>query len=150
MPLRRDDILFPNLSFILRGHCFGVHNELGRYSREKQYCDKLEERLQRDKLSYHREFIIGDTGNIADFEVNGQILIEVKARYPMIKADYFQLQRYLQSSGYELGILTNFRYRKVLPIRILRIDPSAKGKFGIPKEIACHFEDTPQEQYHSN
>lgn len=150
MSLRRDDLLYPNLSYILFGYCYKAHTELGRYCREKQYCDRIEERLLQDKISYHREYSIGNTGNIADFEVNGQIIIETKARYPMHKEDYFQLQRYLQASGYELGILANFRYYKVLPIRVLRIEPGAKITCLIPKEFACHFIDPPKSSNNSD
>lgn len=36
------EIIYPKLSYTIVGVCFEVHNQLGRYSREKQYCDILE------------------------------------------------------------------------------------------------------------
>ena len=60
------------LSYKINGLCFKVHNELGRFCREKQYSDKFEEILKLNKIPYKREFKISKLtdspdGNIADF-----------------------------------------------------------------------------------
>ena len=124
----RKDLLYPQLSYIITGIAMNVQNELGRYSREKQYCDKLEEKFINENVPHHREFIIGDSGNIADFEVDGKILIEVKAKEIIGKEEYNQVQRYLQASGYELGLLINFRHTYLKTARILRKDPDISKK----------------------
>lgn len=37
-----DKILHKELSYKINGICFTIHKELGRYYREKQYSDSLE------------------------------------------------------------------------------------------------------------
>jgi len=122
-------VIYPELSFKINGACFKVHNLLGRYSREKQYCDLLEEEFKKLKIPYIREFKIKQTNNSADFLINNKIILEVKAKKVILKEDYYQIQRYLQASNCKLGLLINFRNRYLKPIRIVRIDTDIKRKF---------------------
>ncbi|MBI3019822.1 MAG: GxxExxY protein [Parcubacteria group bacterium] len=117
-------ILYPELSYVLVGMCFSVHNEIGPYAREKQYGDCLEEKLKEAKIPYKRECAIGESGNIADFLVDDKVVIEIKAKRILVKEDYFQTQRYLQESGKKLGLLINFRNKYIRPSRVVRIDKS--------------------------
>ena len=120
-----EKIIEAKLSYIITGLCFKVHKELGRFSREKQYSDKFEELLKKSKIKYHRENGIVDrtnsvlSGNIVDFLVENKIVVEIKAKKFLTKDDYYQVQRYLQSSGLELGIIFNFRNTYLNPKRIL-------------------------------
>jgi GxxExxY protein len=115
-------ILFPELSYILTGICFSVHNELGPYAREKQYGDSIEKKLKELILSYKRELRIGDSGNIIDFLIDDKVALELKAKQVLTKEDYRQIQHYLQESKIKLGLLVNFRNRYVKPIRVIRIE----------------------------
>lgn len=124
-----DKIIYRNLSFKINGVCFKVHNQLGRYSREKQYCDLLEEEFKKLRISYIREFKINKTSNIADFLIDNRIILEVKAKKAILREDYYQIQRYLQASYCKLGLLVNFRNRYLKPIRVIRIDTKNKTKF---------------------
>ena len=45
-------IIEPELSYKIVGICFDTHNTLGRYCREKQYCDYIEDKLKENKISY--------------------------------------------------------------------------------------------------
>src|SRR5687768_16789923 len=98
-------LIYPKLSYLLTGLCFEAHNEIGSYGREKQYGDFIEKRLKAVGISYKRELIIADTGNVVDFLVDGKILLELKSCRILTKTDYFQVQRYLQSTGIKLGLL---------------------------------------------
>ena len=122
-------LIYPELSYEITGILFEVHNELGRYSREKQYCDLLEATLKQKNKTYKRELTVGNTGNRTDFTINDQIVIECKAKEIVTKEDYYQLQRYLQATGYKLGLLVNFRSRYLKPIRVIKIETDAKNKF---------------------
>ena len=35
-------VLYPELSYLIYGLCYKIHNELGRYRNEKQYADDFE------------------------------------------------------------------------------------------------------------
>jgi len=45
-------LIYRDLSYKITGLLFEVHNELGRYRNEKQYADKFEEILKREKIKY--------------------------------------------------------------------------------------------------
>jgi len=122
-------LIYPEESYELTGILFEVHNELGRYCREKQYCDLIEKKLIERKKEYKREYRVLDTGNITDLIFENKIVLEAKAKNSTTKEDYYQIQRYLQATNIKLGFLVNFRDRYLKPIRVVRIDTDARKKF---------------------
>ena len=117
-----DKIIYPELSYIITGILFAVHNELGQYAREKQYGDLIEKRFNEIKMPYKREFPISNTGNILDFIVENKIILELKNTRILTKEHYRQIQNYLQQTQVKLGLLVNFRSKYLKPLRIIRID----------------------------
>ncbi len=119
------NLIHPELSYKITGLCFKVHNDLGRFCREIQYADKLEELLQKESIQYKREFPLckhnstSPKGNIVDFLIENKIIIELNAKKFVTKDDYIQTQRYLKSANIELGLIVNFRYTYIKPKRIL-------------------------------
>ncbi len=126
---KNNKLIQPQLSYLLTGICFQVHNQLGRFAREKQYGDLLEALLKESKVSYKREYRIGTTGNILDFLIDDVIILEVKSKRLILKEDFYQIQRYLQILNKPLGLLVNFRNRYLKPIRIVKIETDARKKF---------------------
>lgn len=120
---KKIDLLYADLTYEIRGLLFSVHNELGRFAREKQVGDLLEEKIKAKGWKYLREQRIGDSGNVTDFIIQGIIIIELKAKPFLLKADYYQLQRYLFETQIKLGILVNFREKYLNPKRVLLADP---------------------------
>lgn len=118
-------IIYPELSYIVTGLCFEVQKDLGRFSRERQYCDVLEHKLKSRGISYEREKIItaGDDeeikGNRVDFIIDGKILLEAKSLPYTTKQDYFQAQRYLKATNLKLAMIVNFRSKYLKPKRIV-------------------------------
>ncbi|MBI2603974.1 MAG: GxxExxY protein [Candidatus Harrisonbacteria bacterium] len=124
-----EKLIYPQLSYTLTGICFGAHNQLGRFAREKQYCDIIARLLDESGIAFQREYTVPNTGNRVDFLVENKIVLEAKAKNFMLKDDYYQLQRYLQALDCKLGLLVNFRNRYLKPCRVVRIDTDARKKF---------------------
>ncbi len=115
-------VLYPELSYKINGILFSIHNEMGIFAREKQYGDLLEEKLNENNIKYEREVRISDTGDIADFIVEDQIVLELKSERFITRDNYRQIQNYLQQTRLKLGILANFRSKFLVPVRVIRID----------------------------
>ena len=125
----RTKLILPELSYQVCGLCYETHNELGRYSREKQYGDSLENKFKLAGISYERELRIEGTGNIADFVLEGKILLELKVKDAIDRDDYYQVQRYLQALNIPLGIIINFRTKYIRPKRVVKIETDNAAKF---------------------
>ncbi|MBI2631125.1 GxxExxY protein [Candidatus Nomurabacteria bacterium] len=115
-------LVYPELSYLINGLLFETKKELGEYAREKQYGDLLEKKLKEKKISYGREIVIGNSGNIADFLIENKIILELKAVRFFTKDNFRQIQNYLQQAQIKLGMLVNFREKYLKPKRIIRID----------------------------
>ncbi|MFA5318517.1 MAG: GxxExxY protein [Patescibacteria group bacterium] len=119
-------IVYKDLSYKIVGLCFKAHDILGRFCREKQYCDILENLFKQEKIKYEREknldIILGESkigGNRVDFIIEDKILFDAKAKNFITKEDYRQMKRYLQATGLKLCIVINFREISLKPKRIL-------------------------------
>lgn len=117
--LLRKDIIYPELSYKITGICLEVKKELGRFGREKQFCDRLEQKFIENQMRYAREFTVSGTGNRVDFIVEDLILLEIKAKPFIEKQDYFQTQRYLKILNLKLGLIINFQSVYLKPQRVI-------------------------------
>lgn len=124
--VRNKKLLYPELSYQLSGIFFKVHNELGRFKNEKQYGDAIEALLGEKSIQSKREFRLpqsftGESAgrNIVDFFIDDKIVLEIKTKTRLSNEDYYQVRRYLDALGCELGILVNFRRHLIAPKRIL-------------------------------
>ncbi|MBI2309988.1 GxxExxY protein [Candidatus Collierbacteria bacterium] len=121
---------FGSCKIILRSYrnIFCIHNELGRYCREKQYGDRLELLLREAKFEFSRAVDLSSfghslvKGNRADFVVDNKIVVDLKTKPVITKEDYNQMQRYLKGSWLELGLIVNFRNKYLKPKRVLNIE----------------------------
>lgn len=129
MDVKNKKLIYPKLSYLIIGMCFKVHNEEGRYCREKQYGDSIEKKLKECNTPYKRELIVGNSGNIVDFLIADKIILELKAKSVVNQEDYYQTQRYLQVLNIKLGLLINFRDKYLRPKRIVRIDTEQRKNY---------------------
>ena len=104
-----------DITGIIIGCAFTVHNELGSGFLEKVYKNALLIELKNSGLKSKSEYpikikyqnkIIGDY--IADIIVNDQVIIEVKAIRELAQIHEVQLVNYLKATGIEVGLLINF------------------------------------------
>ncbi len=124
-----EKLIFKDLSYKINGLLFDIHNELGRYCNEKQFCDALEDKLKQNNITYEREKVLppsfeGEKNgrHRVDFIIENKIIIEAKVKRYLDKEDYYQLQRYLKAFQKQLGILVNFRDERIKPKRVLNSD----------------------------
>ncbi len=122
----RREIIHKDLSYKTNGLLFETQNSLGRYRKEKEYCDYFEELLKRENINYKRELRINikvneadlKCRNICDFIIDGKIILEFKINF-LNKDSYLQIKRYLSATNLKLGILINFRQKSLIPKRII-------------------------------
>jgi len=120
------EIIYRELCYKLYGIFYEIQNNVGSVYNEKQYQDILEERLKLAKISYEREkelfFNFGNdkiSGNRADFVIDNKIVIDVKSKKYITREDFRQMLRYLKTGEYKLGLIVNFRGKKVIIKRVL-------------------------------
>ena len=122
----RGKIIHPKISYKLTGLFFKIHNELGRFYKERQYADALEILLRREKIKFVREkkivknFYDSEIScGIPDFIIENKLAVDLKAKKVITKEDYFQMMRYLKAKNFRLGLIVNFRNSYLKPKRIL-------------------------------
>jgi len=121
-----EKLIYSELSYKINGVLFAVHNELGQFCNEKQYCDLIEDHFKKNSIKYEREKILPAAfeselkgRNKVDFLIEDKIILETKAKKLIITEDYYQIKRYLTALNKKLGILVNFRKKYIVPKRIL-------------------------------
>lgn len=103
------------------GICMEVHRILGPGLLEIIYKDALEIEFKNNNIPYEREkeFSIEYKGNIlphkfyADFIVNEDIILEVKAVKEFSNEHIAQILNYLKLAGSEIGLLVNFQTKSL-------------------------------------
>lgn len=120
------NIIHKDLSYIINGLLYEIHNEVGRFASEKQICDLIENKLKENSLAYQREFVlptiyVGEAPgrHRVDFLIENKIVLEIKYRNFLKREDYEQVRRYLKMLNLALGVLVNFRENRLHPKRIL-------------------------------
>lgn len=126
MATKREDLLYPELSFRIVGVCFDVFRQLGPGHKEEQYQRALAVGFDRVGMKYRQQV----SGRLEyegkrvglyrmDFVVEDKIVVEIKALERFRHDNYRQLKTYLSQSGLNLGLLVRFSddgatYQRVL------------------------------------
>jgi GxxExxY protein len=126
--LKRQDLIYPELSYKIIGCAFDVYNSLGSGHHEKYYQRALSEAFSNKKLSFHQQVhfplsykgkIIGR--NFLDFLVENKIVVEIKKSERFSRTHINQVMEYLKLSNLKLAILINFGSQGVIFKRIINI-----------------------------
>lgn len=119
-------LIYPELSYKICGYLFYVHNNLGRFRKEKEYADAVEIVFEENGLKFERESMIKNNFlnkklNFykLDFLIDNRLILEIKSKPAIEKSDYYQLKKYLESKKLKLGLLVNFRDKYLKPHRVL-------------------------------
>ncbi len=116
------NLILKELSYRIVGLLYKVHRQLGRYCREKQYGDLFEKLLEKEDITFEREYpieLVDKKSNFVDFYINDCLLVELKSKLFITKEDYYQMRRYLETIKKELGLIVNFRNKYLKPKRVL-------------------------------
>jgi len=116
-------VIYPELSYKIVGILYNVHTELGGKYQEKYYQRAVEKALLSEKIPFEKELMV-DLGEkigkyFLDFLIEGKIILELKATPFFHPDDFYQVLAYLKAISLKLGILANFRGRKLVYKRIL-------------------------------
>lgn len=103
------------------GICMEVHRNLGPGLLEIIYKDAIEIELKENSIFFEREkeFIIDYKGKIlphkfyADFIVNGDIILEIKAVKELSNEHTAQILNYIKLAHSEIGLLVNFQTKSL-------------------------------------
>ena len=121
------EILFKNECFEIIGHCFEVHNCLGKGFAEIVYKDALEIELDKAGIKYLREkqFKVNYKGITLphyfklDFLVFDSIVVEIKGVSNIREEFIAQAINYLKVTQNRLALIVNFGEQKLTYKRIV-------------------------------
>jgi GxxExxY protein len=117
-------LLYPKLSYEIRGAIFNVYKTLGPFHKESIYQNALASELKKRNITFKQEVVIDifyEEKKMGvyrpDFIVDNKIILEIKAVEFLPKNDERQLSYYLNGTSYRLGFLINFGSRNGVDIR---------------------------------
>jgi GxxExxY protein len=126
--VRRSDLIYPELSYLIVGCAFEVWNELGPGHSERTYQQAMAVTLRKKNLQFSEQVYSKLkfqeqklNGKFFDFIIENKIVVELK------KGDYFSIKHIQQTSDYlirsklQLAIIINFTFNGVRSKRIVNI-----------------------------
>ncbi len=127
--LKRNDLIYPELSYKIVGCAFEVFNELGFGHAEKYYQKAMAITLKNAGLTFKEQFYapLKFQGELVgklylDFLVEDKIIIELKKNDHFSKSNIDQVNQYLLSSKLQLALLINFSSKGVISKRLVNIE----------------------------
>jgi GxxExxY protein len=121
------EILFKELSFTVVGAAMEVHKVLGPGFLEAVYQAALAHELKLRDVPFiqlihlpvtYKGVLVGDY--IADFVIDGKIILEIKSVSKLNASHQAQAMHYLAATGYRLAILLNFGQGSLEQRRIVK------------------------------
>jgi len=133
--LRRNDLVYPDEYFKIRGVLFDVYNTLGPNHKEKHYHKGIEVGLKKIGMAYKHEvpadlLVYNEKVGqyFLDFVIDDKIVLEVKRGRRFRKCDLDQILGYLEATGLKLGVLALFapeevRTERIINWKVVNINP---------------------------
>ena len=127
-PLKRQDLIYPELSYRILGCAFKVHNELGGGLKEDVYQAALAKEFQEQSIQFIEQpgVPVVYRGKIlkrkrCDYVVENLIYVEIKSSTRIKYKDFKQTEEYIILKNYKLGILIVFGRENVTHKRVLNL-----------------------------
>ncbi|HEY0031431.1 MAG TPA: GxxExxY protein [Bacteroidia bacterium] len=123
---RKQEVVYPELSYKIVGSAYEVYNSLGKGFPEKYYQKALAIEFKSRSIEFKeqvyypltfKEELVGKS--YFDFLVEDKIIVEIKQGNHFSKGHFEQILRYLKVSNLKLGLLINFSSEGVQVKRIL-------------------------------
>lgn len=127
--LKRNDLIYPELSYEIIGSLFNVYKEIGSGHRENYYQRAIAVELKNKKIKFNEQVFIPLTykkekiGRLfMDFLIDGLIVLEIKKDEKFSQKHIQQVYDYLKVKNLKLGILANFtkdgvKYKRILNLQ---------------------------------
>jgi GxxExxY protein len=122
----KERLVYPELSYIIMGILFEVHNKLGTKYQEKHYQRAIEIKLKELNIPYKREAKVNiEFGKeklgefYIDFIIDNKIILEIKKIWKITQDDIKQVLRYLKATKLRLAIIANFRHKRLECRRVI-------------------------------
>ena len=129
MSVKREKVIYKDLSYRIVGILFEVYNELGYGYQEKYYQRAIENSLKGNNIKFESQaaFKIRYKGKgigryFLDFLIEDKIVLEIKKGKHFSKNNLEQIKGYLKVTNKKLAILANFTPDGVKFYRMLNIN----------------------------
>lgn len=126
--LRRDDLIYADLSYRIVKVLFEVDNELGPGYQEKYYQRAVAVYLKKYGFSFREQVPVAVTckGEVIghyflDFLIEDKVILEIKRGEVFRRSNIQQVYAYLKATKRQLGIIANFTKRGVIYKRIINL-----------------------------
>ena len=113
--LKRDDLVYPELSYKIVGCAFEVFKSLGYGHPEKVYQRAMAILFDEKKIPYTKEEYIPIkfrdkiiNKQFIDFVIENKVVVELKKNFHFSKTHIDQVNYYMQEKNIQLAILINF------------------------------------------
>jgi GxxExxY protein len=126
--LKNPDLIFPELSYLINGCSYRVHNNLGSGHLEKVYQKALAIEFERSgfrimdqkqiKVKYF-DAVVGK--RVPDFVINDQVVVELKRSFRIMPDDFDQARIYLKIMDKKLALLMHFGKEYVTIKRVVNL-----------------------------
>ena len=127
--IKREDLVYPELSYQIIGILFNVHNSLGHGFAEKIYQKAVATNFRNSGLKFQEQVyapLVYQEERVGfhyfDFLVENKIVVEIKKGNRFLKSDIEQVYQYLLNMNLKLGILAYFAPNKLHSKRIINLD----------------------------
>lgn len=128
IPLRRKDIVYPELSYKILGVLFDVWTTVGPGHKESFYQKAVASGLQNAGIKFVQQlpekvYYQGNRIGIYyfDFLIEDSVVLELKVREYFSKQDIQQVYSYLKAKKLKLGLLAHFTTRGVKFKRVVNL-----------------------------
>ena len=126
--LKRQDLIYPELSYRILGCAYKVHNELGGGLKEDVYQKALALEFQKQSIQFNEQqgIPVEYGGKIikrkrGDYVVENLITVEIKSGKRIRYKDFKQTKEDLILQNYKLGLLIVFGREHVTHKRVLNL-----------------------------